>query len=597
LGRKTFLTQRVFFLHLFFFLLLSLGSPGDSYCSQVEKELSGALSSYSEGNYSKALSRFEKLAQNFPQDTHFSIFRLMMAKCQYNIKDFAQAQKSFEDFLNEFPQSRLIPLCHFYLANIKYINGDLLGSALQFVQALKAGDQKTKRLAFESLLLLLESNLDQDQLEQLAQNSEGKEIHPEVLFFWGKKELTIGAYTRAQEIFRDYLNLYPQGQRTKRVKEYSEEISHLLEEGIGVGILAPTSGPYAEYGESMTRGIKLALEGSDRKVKLFIRDTQGDPVQAALLTRRLIEEDQVSVIVGPLRSECTISASATAEIFKVPLITPTSNQEGIADLGDFIFQFSPSTQKIGERIARFAVKELKMREIVILLPDDSYGENATLGFEKAARELGARIPIQEVYAPGSTDFSPQLKKIREILWKEKMEREGGFGSTRYLDQSGKPIPIDEIPVEVDGFFLPVYPEDIALITPQIAFFKIQTQLLGTEGWGQKEILNQSRQYNDGVVFASDFYQEENSSFGSNFKKDFELLYKKTPDKVAFLSYFSMRVLLAALQNASTPEGIRSNLLKIKRVKGMADKIEFNSSGENISIGIYLFQDGEIERLK
>ncbi len=577
--------------------MFSLGSPVDSYCNQAEKEFSQALGLYSDGDYSGALSRFEELALNFPQEGRFSTFRLMIAKCHYNLRDLTAAQKNFEDFLEEFPESRFIPLCHFYLGNIRYLRGELVVSALEFVQALEAGDQETSQLAFESLQLLLKNNLGSDELQELAQETEGQGIHSEVLFFRGKKELNLGNYARAREIFMNYLSLYPEGQRTNRVKEYSQELSRLLEKGIGIGILAPVSGPYAEYGESMSRGIKLALTNSDRKVKLFLRDTQGDPVQAALLSRKLIEEDQVSVILGPLRSESTIGASATAQIFKVPLITPTSNQEGIADLGDFIFQFSPSTQKIGERIAGFAVKELKIKEVVVLSPDDSYGENAILGFEREARKSGAEILIQKVYAPGSTDFGPQLKEIREILWKEKMEREGGFDSTKYVDKSGEPIPVDEIPVEVDGFFLPVYPEDVALITPQIAFFKIQARLLGTEGWGQKEILNLSRQFTDSVVFASDFYQEENSSFGRNFKKDFELLYKKTPDKVAFLSYFSMRVLLAALEKASTPESIRSNLLKIKGIRGVEDKMDFDSTGENISIGMYLFQNGEIQKLK
>jgi branched-chain amino acid transport system substrate-binding protein len=597
LGRKTSSVRKVFFIYLFPFLLFLFVSPPDSRCDEVKEEWNKALSSYSEGDYPEALSRFEALVRNFPQDRRFSIFKLMLAKCQYHMQNYVKAEKSFGDFLDDFPQSRFIPSCHFYLGNIKYVKGELLGSAWEFVQALEGDDQKTKELALKSLVLLLKSNLEKDQLEELARKTEGKEIHPEVLFFWGKKELNTGSHSRAKEIFENYLQTYPGAQRAKKAREYSEQLSYLLEEGIGIGILAPLSGPYAEYGESMTRGIKLALEDSERKVKLFIRDTQGDPVQAALLSRRLIEEDGVSVIVGPLRSECTIGASATAQIFKVPLITPTSNQEGIADLGDFIFQFSPSTRKIGEAVARFAVKELDIKDVVMISPDDSYGQDATLGFQGEAEESGAEILIQEVYTPGSTDFGPQLKKIRELLWEKKMEREGGFDSTKYVDKSGEPIPPDEIPVEVDGFFLPVYPQDIALISPQIAFFKIQTKLLGTEGWGQKEILNLSRQFTDGVVFASDFYQQENSSFGRNFKEDFELSFRKAPDKAAFLSYFSMRFLLAALKNASAPEDIRSNLLKIKGVKEIENKIDLGPGGENTSIGIYLFQNGEIERVK
>jgi len=589
--------KSVFFIWLFSFVFLSLISPPDSYCGPVKEELNQALSFYSEGAYLEALSRFERLTQDYPQDSHYSIFKLMTAKCNYNIQNFPQAEKDFKDFLQGFPHSRFSPVCHFYLGNIKYIYGELLNSASEFIQALEQGDEKTKGMAFESLLLLLKNNLDQSDLEKLAQQTKNQEIHPGILFWWGKKELKTGNHSKAKEIFQNYLDLYPRGQRAEEAKKHSEEISHLLEEGIGIGVLAPTSGPYAEYGESMIKGMRLALKDSQVKVKLFIRDTQGDPIQATLATRRLIEEDRVSVILGALRSECTIGASATAQNFRIPLITPTSNQEGIADLGDFIFQFSPSTRRIGERIAQFAVHEFNIKEIVILSPDDSYGEKACLGFESKAKEGGVRTLAQEVYAPGSTDFGPQLKRIREILWKEKMEREGGFDSTKYVDRFGEPIPVEEIPVEVDGFFLPIYPEDVALIAPQIAFFRIQAKLLGTEGWSQKEMLNHSRQFTDGVVFASDFYQDEDDPYTGDFKKDFELLYKKAPDKVASLSYDAMSMLLTCLKNASTPENIKNSLLRIKGFKGTGGEISFNPDGENEEIGIYLFHNGEIKRLK
>lgn len=594
LGAKN---KKVFFIYVLIPLLFLFGAPLNSYSNQVEKELNDALTYYSQGAYPEALSRFETLAQSFPQDSRFSIFKLMIARCHYHLQDLPHAEKSFKSYLKEFPQSRFLPLCHFYLGNIKYMNGELPGSASEFIQSYQEGEKETKKLALESLQLLLQSHLDQTQLEKLAEETEGQKIHSEILFWWGRKELNLGNYSRAEAIFKNYLNLFPQGEKAKEVKGYSERVSRLMEEGISIGVLAPTSGAYAEYGESMIRGIKLALQNSDRKVKLFVRDTRGNPIQATLATRSLIEEDGVSVILGALRSECTVGASATAQNLKIPLITPTSNQEGIADLGEFIFQFSPSTQKIGERLAQFAVKDLKVKEVVILSPDDSYGENAVLGFEEKVRELEVRILAKEVYPPGSTDFGPQLKKIREILWKEKMEREGGFDSTKYLDRFGEPIPKQDIPVEVDGFFLPIYPDDVTLIAPQIAFFKIQTRLLGTEGWGQKEILDLSRQFTGGTVFASDFYREENNSSVVEFKKNFEMAYKKSPDKVAFLSYDAMIMLLSSLKDASTPQGIKDNLLKKRKFKGIAGEIDFAPNGENTNIGIYTYQDGEIKRLK
>ena len=289
--------KKVFFIYCLIFPLFLLSMPADSYSSQAKKELNQALNNYSEEAYSEALSRFESLAKKFPQDSHFSIFKLMIAKCHYHLRNLSQAEKSFKSYLQEFPQSRFLPLCHFYLGNLKYLNGELLSSASEFIQAFEEGEKETKKLAFESLLLLLRDHLDPTELEKLAEETKHKKTHSEILFWWGKKELNLGNYSRAEKIFQDYLKIYPEGERVNQVNAYSQSMSRLLEEEIGIGVLAPTSGPYAEYGESMIRGIKLAMRDSDKKVKLFIRDTRGDPVQATLAARSLIEEDKVSVLL------------------------------------------------------------------------------------------------------------------------------------------------------------------------------------------------------------------------------------------------------------------------------------------------------------
>ena len=74
---------------------------------------------------------------------------------------------------------------------------------------------------------------------------------------------------------------------------------------LGVGVLAPTTGAFAGLGEDMIAGIKQFLAEHDNKiagrpVKLYVTDTQLDADMAVQQARKLVNQDKVSVVLGPL---------------------------------------------------------------------------------------------------------------------------------------------------------------------------------------------------------------------------------------------------------------------------------------------------------
>jgi branched-chain amino acid transport system substrate-binding protein len=74
-----------------------------------------------------------------------------------------------------------------------------------------------------------------------------------------------------------------------------------------VGVLLPYSGTYAQLGNEITNGFKLALrERGDklggRDFELIIVDSEADPAKAVDNTNRLIHREKVDVIVGPVHS-------------------------------------------------------------------------------------------------------------------------------------------------------------------------------------------------------------------------------------------------------------------------------------------------------
>ncbi|MEQ8396110.1 ABC transporter substrate-binding protein [Thalassobaculum sp.] len=79
----------------------------------------------------------------------------------------------------------------------------------------------------------------------------------------------------------------------------------LAAEPLKVGVLATLEGTYTVLGEDGVRGLKTALrvmgnKGGGREVQLTIGSTDASPDSAVRAARKLVEQDKVDIIIGPL---------------------------------------------------------------------------------------------------------------------------------------------------------------------------------------------------------------------------------------------------------------------------------------------------------
>ncbi len=574
---------------IFFFKGTVFGNP-----SSLEVEFNKGKELYAKGSYSEAKNKFEMLCLDYPFDPKYTIFKLMMAKCEYNLGDYLQAEKDFEELVCDFPKSRFVPVCQFYLGNICFLKKDEFTSAQKYILAYENGESKTKSLAFRSLIPLLTHGLDLGQLKKLSKKDFSKDILSEVYFFWGKKELEQKNFSSARGVFSNFKKRFPQSPHLKEVQKFLLEAELISgAEALKIGVLAPLSGEFSFYGQDLLNGIKLGIEKTTSvPIRLLIKDTESKPAKAAIKTKELIDED-VLVILGPLTSEESVGAGCVANCFGIPILFPTASFDDIAKIGEYVFQLALSPEKIGSGVAEYAIKEMNLKDFAILSPDDKYGTCVSEAFKLQLEKLGGKVVDVEYYERGATDFGSNLSNLREILLEEK---EIGLDSTLYVDEDGEPIPEDAIPVSLDGLFVPGYPEEVILIAPQIRFKKIQTKILGTDGWGEKKVLDLAKDYVEGVVFASEFSHLEGDSSFSSFEKTYEKTYLKDPNKPAILGYKASILLSSALKDDHSPKKIKKNFFKI----GNLDKtfaVNFDSQGANNLFYIYIIQNGEFKKLK
>ncbi|MGB7062290.1 MAG: penicillin-binding protein activator [Candidatus Zixiibacteriota bacterium] len=561
------------------------------YPYELEKNLREAEKSYSEKEYLRAEDLFLRLSKSFPNNPRYSYFQLMIAKCEYHLKEYSSAGDKFKRFIRQFPRSSYLSTCYLMLGNIAHLQDKPYQSAQNFIYAYEyAKEAKSKILAEKSLEPLLKRWLSVGELERLSTANQNKELAPLIFFHLGRGSLEQGQPRKALEALNYYQDNFPQGENIQEVHSLMQKASSSPSEVVKVGVLVPLSGEFSVYGKSLINGMRLALSSNPSarsKVELQLRDTQGDSAKAAELCRDLIEEDEVVCVIGPLRSESVAKAAVVAERFGIPLITPTASQKGLAGLGDFVFQLSPTPHIKGKILAEFVVQDEGLRDFAMLVPAGEQEESEASGFKTTVEKLGGRIVAMEQYPSGTQDFSPHLKGIKNVLL--------GFSSSPPSQEEDSFF--DEVPVWLDGLFISADQKEMYDILSRIANFNVFGTIIGTEVCGEQQVLGFAQIIDREMIFASNKFTNKANPQRQYLSSLYRELHNREPDLVSMLGYDSMLLLLSVLENANSPGGIKDALLAISDFRGAAGEVRFDPNGENTRIPIYKLEKGEVKRVR
>jgi branched-chain amino acid transport system substrate-binding protein len=107
---------------------------------------------------------------------------------------------------------------------------------------------------------------------------------------------------------------------------------------VRIGITTILSGPMADRGQSEQYGAQLALNRINesggvlgRPIEAYCADNACDPAIGVPATRRLIEQERVSVVIGALCTPVTHAIMPMIAEAKVPLVIATSAGQDFVD--------------------------------------------------------------------------------------------------------------------------------------------------------------------------------------------------------------------------------------------------------------------------
>jgi branched-chain amino acid transport system substrate-binding protein len=209
----------------------------------------------------------------------------------------------------------------------------------------------------------------------------------------------------------------------------------------------------------------MGPDGLMHPIELIIYDTESDETKAVLAAKKLIEEDQVSVIIGPSQSGTSLAVLDSVQKAEVPLISVAASGRIIEPAAERKWVFkTPRSDRILAKLAMEYLKSQGITKVAWLSVNNAFGDSGKVEVEAAAPDYGITIVASEKFEAADTDMTAQLTKIRgtgaEMLFMWALLPGGAIAQKNAFDL-GLEIPILNHPA-------PLFPGFIELATAEAA---------------------------------------------------------------------------------------------------------------------------------
>ena len=359
-----------------------------------------------------------------------------------------------------------------------------------------------------------------------------------------------------------------------------------------LGVVLPLTGAYASYGEASLRGVLLAANvfgaENDTKIRVVVRNSDGDPSVAAAAVRNLAQLEDVVAIVGPLRSGSSEAAARVAEEEGVPLLTLTT-RESIPQDRPHVFRLRTTPEDELRYLVDHAFQNLGARRFAVLYPEDTYGRGMRDHFWHMVDERGGWMVAAAAYDPDSTDFGEPIREMigYSLLTRREQralaEREDFVRRGRRLKPSENAALAREIAEEMigpegvklppvidfDALFIPDDYEQLKGLLPQLAFNDLRgVQLLGAGNWNNQELIDVAQEHVSGAVMSALFDPNSRFPFVEEFVTAYRSSFGVEPDAFSAQAYDAANIVLVQLARGfQTREAVREGILRTQAYPG------------------------------
>lgn len=240
-----------------------------------------------------------------------------------------------------------------------------------------------------------------------------------------------------------------------------------------IGALVTLSGPGAAWGQAMLYGAQFAADdvnakggldvgGTHYQIKIIPYDDKYQTADAVTAANRLINDDQVKYIIGPMGSAPTLAVQPLTEQNQILTLVLGFTAKALQPQKTYSFRPNLTTEETSYPAIQWMVNHYHLKKVGAMFPNDETGQQMSGDLARAYTKAGASLSSQETFERGRVDMVPLLtrmmasgidaidlngdppdmaglivKQARELGFKGPIVRNGGPGTPQIVAVAGK----------------------------------------------------------------------------------------------------------------------------------------------------------------
>jgi branched-chain amino acid transport system substrate-binding protein len=190
-----------------------------------------------------------------------------------------------------------------------------------------------------------------------------------------------------------------------------------------IGILATFEGPFAVLGEDSLRGAKMALAehnytAGGKKLEIVTGSSDASPESAIKAARKLVEQDKVDLLIGPLSGDEGLAMRDYAKTQpQMTFINGTSAAEPttFVDPAPNFYRFTTDGVQWMAGLGTYSYQKKGYHKVITIGEDYSYPYTQVKGFMIEFCKAGGHV-VDKFWVPlGTKDYSSVVSKVPEDI--------------------------------------------------------------------------------------------------------------------------------------------------------------------------------------
>lgn len=210
---------------------------------------------------------------------------------------------------------------------------------------------------------------------------------------------------------------------------------------IKIGLLPPTTGNTAAFGQEMMKGWDLYWDQHNNKAGKYTIDSihldyGGDVSTAVTDANKLVTQDKVSMIVGALQANVSLAIIGPLAKAKVPYIDPVAASDDMTQRSrsPYFLRLAGSTSsQLTQPQGAYAISK-GYKTVATICSDYAFGYESCGGFVNTFTDGGGKV-LKQLWSPlGTTDFSSYITQVRQEKPDTVFVQLSGADGARFLKQ-------------------------------------------------------------------------------------------------------------------------------------------------------------------